>query len=449
MFPKRITAWIVAGAVCASMALARNPGEPPKPGFNLFSKQQDIQLGQEASQQVRQQYQVVQNEFLQGYLRRVGDRLAATPIARQGGFNFNFTLLNVPEVNAFALPGGPMFVYSGLVKTADNESQLAGVMAHEMSHVILRHGTHEATKANFIQLPAMLAGAVVGNGSMLGQLAQLGIGLGANSVLLKFSRTAESEADALGAQMMAQAGYNPIEMARFFEKLQGSARGPQFLSDHPNPGNRMRAIQDEIRAMPQRSYSAETGDFQRAKQEIDRLPPPAKRGNLRSQATAPNENPSSSGWQQLRGQYFTVSHPGSWQVFGDRQSSMVTIAPRDGLVQAGNGTQVGYGAILSYFTPEGRSDLRSATDDLIHHLHAQNPSMQPTGNPRQVRVDNSSGLVTMMQSNSPYGGAETDALLTVGRPEGLFYMIFIAPSQNYSQLQSAFEQMLGSIRFSS
>ena len=131
------------------------------------------------------------------------------------------------------------------------------MMAHEISHVALRHGTNQASKANLIQLPAMLAGAVVGNGSMLGQLAQLGIGLGANSVLLKYSRDAETHADMLGARMMAKAGYNPIEMARFFEKLeaQGGSSGPQFLSSHPNPGNRMRAIQEEIQYMPRANYT--------------------------------------------------------------------------------------------------------------------------------------------------------------------------------------------------
>ena len=119
-----------------------------------------MQLGKEAAQQVLQQYEVVQNQFLQNYLRRIGKRLAATPEAAQSGFPFTFTLLNQKDVNAFALPGGPMFVFSGLLNSVDNEAQLAGVMAHEMSHVILRHGTNQASKANLLQLPAMLAGAV-------------------------------------------------------------------------------------------------------------------------------------------------------------------------------------------------------------------------------------------------------------------------------------------------
>jgi predicted Zn-dependent protease len=166
---------------------ARDPGDPLKPGFNLFSKEQDIQLGREAAAQVRQQVQVVSNRELQNYITQIGQRLARQQGADE--YPYSFTLVNDPSVNAFALPGGPTFVHTGLVKAAENEAQLAGVIAHEIAHVALRHGTNQASKANLIQLPAMIAGGLAGNG-ILGQLAQLGIGLGANSVLLKYSRDA-------------------------------------------------------------------------------------------------------------------------------------------------------------------------------------------------------------------------------------------------------------------
>jgi Zn-dependent protease with chaperone function len=446
---KRSLNAIALAVTMAAVCEARQPGEKLKPGFNLFSKQQDVQLGQEAAQQIRKQFQVVQDQNMQEYLRRVGDRLSNTPEPKQSGFPFNFTLLNQPEVNAFALPGGPMFVFTGLVKAADNEAQLAGVMAHELAHVILRHGTNQASKANLLQLPAMLAG-VIGGGSMLGQLAQLGVGLGANSVLLKFSRDAETQADAMGARIMSDAGYNPIEMARFFEKLEagGGSRGPQFLSDHPDPGNRVKAVEAEIRTFPQSRYGFETGQFAAVRQRLGSLPAPSRQGNLRSSAAPPNEPPS-GGWKDLHGQSFNVSYPGNGLVFGDRQSSMMTIAPREGLVQGSEGgTEVGYGAILSYYTPRGRTDLRSATSELVNSLQASNPSIQlASRNQRRVRVSGSDGLVTMLRSSSPFGGAETDALLTVGRPEGLFYMVFVAPERQFPQLQGAFEQMIGSLRF--
>ena len=449
---KRILSRVIL--ICTAMSAvwaARQPGTPIKPGFNLFSKDQDVQLGREASQEVLRQYQVVRNPFLQDYLKRIGERLASTPPARESGFPFTFTVLNDSSINAFALPGGPMFVFTGLLNAVDNEAQLAGVMAHEMSHVLLRHGTNQVSKANLLQIPAMLAGSAVGRGgSMLGQLAQLGIGLGANSLLLKFSRTDESQADAMGAQMMSEAGYNPIEMARFFEKLEaqsGSGRGLEFFSDHPNPGNRERAIEEEIRAMPRRGYNAQTGDFARMKSELATVPPAPKRQRTSGAVVPPGGSPS-GGMREIRNQYFSVRYPESWQAYGDQSTSSFTIAPRDGLVEGANGsTQVGYGAILNYFVPEGgRANLRQATEELVHHLHANNPSMQVNRN-RRARVDGKEALITMMTSGSPYGGEETDALLTVARPEGLFYMIFIAPTRSFPELEGTFNSMINSLRF--
>ena len=157
---------------------------------------------------------------------------------------------------------------------------MAGVLAHEMTHVKLRHGTNQATEANLIQLPFAFAEKAVGTGGLLGQLAQLGIGLGFNSVILKMSRGHESEADYNGALTMAEAGYNPLAMAQFFQKLEAKggaeSRLTQFLSDHPNPGNRVKAVQDEIRQMPQRSYTADRGQFPAIKQLVSTIavPPP-------------------------------------------------------------------------------------------------------------------------------------------------------------------------------
>jgi len=267
---------LLVALLFSTLALAQGPHHF-QPGFNLFSKDQDIQLGKESAAQVRKQMTVINDPVLTNYVNLVGKRLANSQEARDSGFPFSFEVVADPSINAFALPGGPMFINTGLLKAVDNEAQLAGVMGHEMSHVILRHGTNQASKAQLLQLPLVLGSQVAGGSdSMLGKLAQVGIGLGANSVILKFSRNAESQADLTGSHIMAESGYNPMEMARFFEKLnaEGGQRAPQFLSDHPNPENRERAIEEEAERLPQRDYGYQTGEFQRMKEVVAKIREP-------------------------------------------------------------------------------------------------------------------------------------------------------------------------------
>ena len=271
---KRIMTMAMVGSFLAAALWAQGPSQF-HPGFNLFSKQQDVQLGQENAAQVRKQMVVIKDPVLTEYVTRVGKRLVSAREAQESGFPFTFEVVADPSINAFALPGGPMFINTGLLKAVDNEGQLAGVMGHEMSHVILRHGTNQASKSKLIELPAILGSQMAG-GSMIGKLAQAGIGLGANSVLLKFSRSAESQADLMGSHLMAESGYDPLEMARFFDKLnaQGGGHTLQFLSDHPNPDNREKAIEEEARKLPQQTYGYQTGEFQRMKEVVSKIKEP-------------------------------------------------------------------------------------------------------------------------------------------------------------------------------
>jgi Zn-dependent protease with chaperone function len=432
-----------------------------KPGFNLFSSQQDIEVGREAAAEVARQQPIVHNSELGNYLTSLVQRLARSPHAG-AEFPFSVQAISDKNINAFALPGGPLFVYTGLISLADNEGQLAGVLAHEMSHIRLRHGTNQASKANLIQLPLMLAGGLAGNG-LLGQLTQLGIGLGTGSILLKMSRTAESQADYNGAQIMAEAGYNPIEMAQLFEKLEaqeGQARSAQFLSDHPNPGNRIKAVQDEIQEMPRRSYSTDTRQFARIKDVVTHLPQPAQlRGQYNdghSAPPAPSARPSKQS-KRYQGRAFTLDYPDNWQTFGDPQSAMVTIAPSDGIVRDGKGKGwIGYGAIVSYYFPQsdevqlqrGTDKLRMNTDDLIHQMQQANPEMR-AAEQRSLTVNGYSALVTTLNANSPFQGeTEIDQLVTILRPEGLWYLVFISPQSESRDIQPIFDQMLRSVRFS-
>jgi predicted Zn-dependent protease len=248
----------------------------PKPGMNLFSKEQDIQLGIETAAEIEKQYEVIKDPGLQRYIDNVGQKL--TRSKRASDFPYTFTVVSDDSINAFALPGGPMFIHTGLIKAAENEAQLAGVMSHEISHVALRHGTNQASKANLIKLPAVLGGQIAGNG-ILGAIAQTGIGLGANSVLLSFSRSAETQADTNGTLILSDAGYNPVEMARFFEKLEADgakqSRVAEFFASHPNPGNRVKSVETLVAQLPAKRYTnGDQAAFTQAQKIVQKLPPP-------------------------------------------------------------------------------------------------------------------------------------------------------------------------------
>jgi predicted Zn-dependent protease len=439
-----MTAILFVNAV--NPGLASNGGDLPKPGFNLYSKQQDIELGKQAASTVLQQYQQVQSRDLQAYVKKIGERLAKTPSVSNSGFPFSFTLLNYKEINAFALPGGPTFIFAGLIKAADSEAELAGVLAHEISHVVLRHGTQRMSKANVIARPALVIG-VLNSLTMLGRLINVGLGLGLNGVFLKNSREDESEADALGAHIMWEAGYDPVALARFFEKLEahGGAGVPEFLSDHPSPGNRVEAVQAEARTFPARVYTADDGEFDRVKVAIAKLPPPP---DLRPKDIGV-ASANAAGYKKLSTQQFSIEYPSTWRVLGDEGSALLALAPNEGVVIGTNGEPaIGYGAVLSYFFADpDRSSLSNATDDLIQHLRTIDPGMHRSGDQKHAEADKQPALITQLTSDSPFGGAETDMLLTVSRPEGLFHLIFISPESHWNETHPTFEHMVQSIHF--
>lgn len=246
-----------------------------EPGFNLFSVDQDIEIGRESAKEIEQQLPVLTNEQVQNYVQRIGERLDR--VAPGPDFPYQFKVLNISDVNAFALPGGYMYINRGLIEAAGSEAELAGVMAHEMAHVALRHGTNQASKAYLAQAGLSLLGTLLGGGNsttadMIGAIG----GFGLNTVFLQFSRSAEEQADILGAQMLVDAGYDPMAMAEFFETLRDSAGGDpgkveQFFSSHPAPSDRAQRIEEETRQLgPVRKVSP-VGNFRNIQSILNRM----------------------------------------------------------------------------------------------------------------------------------------------------------------------------------
>jgi predicted Zn-dependent protease len=244
---------------------------------NSFTPSQDVQLGRQAAAEVRQQLPMLNDSPTDALVETIGRRLVAAVPARLGqpAFRYSFDVVNLREINAFALPGGPMFLHRGMLQAARTDDEVAGVMAHELSHVVLRHGTLQAAKAQKFQIGAIagqVLGAIVGGqkGAIIAQGSQIGLG----TYFLKYSREYEREADLLGAQLMARAGYDPRQMANMFRTIQqqGGSSGPEFLSDHPDPGNRHDAIVREAASLKIAGAATTGPAFDSVRARLARMP---------------------------------------------------------------------------------------------------------------------------------------------------------------------------------
>src|ERR1700741_2626903 len=237
-------------------------------GPNFYSLEKEIALGKQLAQEVERTSKLIDDPVVTEYVNRVGQNLVRNSDAR---VPFTIKVIDSDEVNAFALPGGFFYVNSGLILRAQEESELAGVMAHEISHVVARHGTKQATKGEMMQLatiPLILLGPGGWAGYGIYQALQLAIPLS----YLKFSRDAEREADFLGIQYMYKAGYDPNSYVTFFERIQADEKRrpgtiPKFFSTHPPTPERIADAQKEIaRILPERDeYIVTTSEFDNVK----------------------------------------------------------------------------------------------------------------------------------------------------------------------------------------
>jgi predicted Zn-dependent protease len=240
-------------------------------GLDFYSLEREIALGKQLAQEVDKSAKFINDPVVTEYVNRVGQNLVRNSDAR---VPFTIKVIDSDVVNAFALPGGFFYVNSGLILHADEESELAGVMAHEIAHVCARHGTKQATKGQIINLasiPAMIFIPYTWAGYAIYQGMNFAIPL----TFLKFSRDEEREADYLGIQYMYKAGYDPNSLVSFFEKVQTDEKKepgtiPKVFSTHPPTPDRIEAIQKEIATiLPARDqYIVSTSEFDTVKHRL-------------------------------------------------------------------------------------------------------------------------------------------------------------------------------------
>lgn len=445
-------------ALCASILVGQTKITPPS---NKYSVEDDVKLGQEAAVEVRKQYPLMRDDAVTSYVEALGERLvkAIPPEVRQSKFRYTFETVNVREINAFALPGGPMFLNRGMLEAASNEGEIAGVMAHEISHVALRHGTAQASKAGKYQAGA-IAGAIFGailggrTGEIVSQTAQFGLG----AAFMRFGREYERQADLEGARIMSLAGYDPRDMANMFKTIEkeGGSSGPEWLSDHPNPGNRYEYILKEAASLPISNPIRSTQGFDRLRAHLKSLPraPTTKEatknagqeGSRRDELPAGRVEAPSGRYQNYNeGDVFQISVPSNWRELA--AASSVTFAP-DGAYGTYRGSNIFTHGVEVGIVRSDERDLRRATDELIDSLSQSNPRLSRPSGFQNVSIDGRRALQTALGNVSDAtGNDEVIRLVTTQTRDGnLFYAIAVAPRNEFDGYQPTFQRVLNSLR---
>ncbi len=462
---------VILAAPGSLPAVVKSVPELPNPGQVPVSKQEQEKLGLKVTGEVYQQMPVLpDSDPVTRYVQQLGERLKAV-IPQQYNWPYQFHVVQQKEINAFALPGGPIFLNLGTINYAANEAQLAGVLAHEMAHVYMQHSIKQMRKN---QVPNLIAGLGQLLGQMIGgtggAIASIGGQLGGGMLSMKYSRADEAQADAVGAIIMYKAGYDPRQMALFFETLekQGGSGGPQFLSDHPNPGNRYQAVSKEVRNWPPKDYHTDTVQFTRIRQDAQRtrayaaqqiaqmakngqihnagmsagVPGPGAMGNVNLSQVMP-----SGSFQRLNTRAFSIEHPTNWQARQAQQGGGVTIAPQTGVSQSG----MAYGVIVSAFQPQNARTLDDAVRELVSGLAQQNPGLH-AGASHNITVNGVQAKSVDLMSQSPLGSngqplPEHDWLVALPyQQNSIIYLVFVSPQRDFSRLRPTFEQMLRSFR---
>jgi predicted Zn-dependent protease len=459
---RSLIAWLTLIAITA-MPLSIAAQTQIKYHSNKFSVQDDVKLGRQAAGEAEQQFPLLNDEQARSYVERVGERLvAAIPSQFQHPeFQYYFKVVNARDINAFALPGGPMYVNRGMIEAARSEGEMAGVMAHEISHVALRHGTAQATKSQkygTLAAIAGIAGAIVTRNPGVGQLAQAPFAV----YLLKFSREYETEADILGAQIMAQAGYDPRDLANMFRTIeQQGGGGGGFLSDHPSPSDRYARINREAQSLRVNGGTRDTREFARIQERLRGYGPAPSMAEIAQSGqrypsgentSYPNNMPSgrveypSSRYQNVSifNGGVRVNVPSNWRQVN--QGSSVWFAPEGGYGNYNGQAVFTHGTSFGVAQPNQRN-LQRATDEIVSNFAQGNRNLRATGGYQRTTIDGRQALWTNLSNvNEATGRPEAIRLITTQLSNGqVLYMVAVAP-QGERNFDNAFQNILRSVR---
>jgi beta-barrel assembly-enhancing protease len=472
-----VIALAIAMSLIAGVADAQTKVNP---GWNMFSAQQDVEIGAQSATEAERQLPILRDAEVDAYVNRIGQKLAVNA----GGpkFQYRFRVVNASDINAFALPGGFIYLNRGIIENARNEGEVAGVLAHEIAHSALRHGTHQASKAYAAQAGLQILGGLLGGkvGNNTAQILNTVGGVGLNALFLKFSRELETQADVRGAQILAASGYTPADMVSFFNQLAkvDNSKKTTWLSHHPAPPDRqariekerqllkepatptqnvaqLNTIKNELRAHGTARTSSQIAQSQTSAQGN---PPMTSSGTSIGQVAAPS---SSLRKFTNRSGAYAISYPSNWRVY-DSGGFGVTIAPEGGVGDAGGRTEIVYGLMVNHYDPFGNSprsylregrtstsvSMQDATNDLIAQIRQGSPHLRVvTGSGQQLKVDGKTALAATLRGTNPNTRInERVTLVTRALPDGhLMYVVFVTPEQEASRYSSVLNKVVASL----
>jgi Zn-dependent protease with chaperone function len=429
---------------------------------NKYKVQDDVKLGRDASVEIEKQFPVLSDRQANQYVQDVGARLVAAipPQFRQPAFDYNFQVVNASDINAFALPGGPMYVNRGMIQAAKNEGEMAGVMAHEIAHVALRHATAQATKQSSVGNTLGTLGLILGGAILGGQGGAQAGAIAAAAWQTKYSRDYETQADYLGSQIMAEAGYDPRDLANMFQTIarEGGGRGPEWLSSHPDPGNRFQKINQEAQRLNVSPNPIKiTREFERIQAKMRALPPARTMAQLQQaykgdggSSQSPTAGgryttnvalPSTQTRAYSAGNWVRINVPSNWKEFGSQTE--VSFAPEGAYGDQG----ITHGAMVGLHRGQN-NNLSDDTRAFVNGLLQGNSYLREQSGLQNARIAGRQGYSTVLSGTSPVTRrAETVTVYTVRLRNGeTFYVISVSPQQASYRYNNTFRNMLNSIR---
>lgn len=452
-----IVALLLITLILPTVSIGQTKVSMPK-NKNNISK--DIELGQKTAAQVENMFPIINDSASVEYINEVGRRLAnaVPPEFQQRQFNCQFKIVNASDINAFALPACYLYVNRGMIEAAKNEGEMAGVMAHEIVHAMLRHGTAQgpSTLSQIGAIGAILGGAIVG-APELGQLAAAGI-------ITRYSREFERQSDIVGANIMARAGYDPRDLANMFRTIagEGGGRAPEWISSHPDPGNRFNYINQEANMLPVSSNPIKvTPGFQRVQNYLRSLPKAPTMAEIEKGAQSGNRQPSptatgnygrvqtpSTRLRTYSNGGLSVNVPNNWRDFIEQgQDSIVLTFSPDG-AYGNNG--ITHGALVGVQRGSGGS-LQQEFDNYVRGILQGNNYLRPqSNNYSRTTLNNRSGLAIVLSGRSPVTNRNEVATIygTQTNNGSLFYVVTVVPEDQSGAYQNTFRNIVRSVRLS-